>query len=497
MEIGLFGEFFDSLSQISPLNIEVWNAKGLVIYSRKDRATTSGNSEIRSLSERIMREGTFQDAVFPGKYNAYGVPVKKGEEIVGSLVVYGSNIQQANAPMGVEPPGEMPLDAMKSFVARLAGLMEDRLNNQQENEKMAEELTQNFEDLYLYSTIATQVKTLRFSNAMLTDLIHELLETMRSHIAFALLPDRPEYNALKVNEAFSDRIADPYGFIKTLLKTIPPDTPTLKENYFIVNDSRMESAFRELYKEPYRFLVVTIKHNKNFYGWLGLVSFELKEIFRRGELRLLISMAEQLAVIITNTDLYRDLEQFVINMVRSLVNAIEAKDVYTRGHSERVSRYCALMADYLKLDQDQKDILHWAAILHDVGKIGITENILNKSAMLTDEEYETIKGHPSKGFTILQPLGPLVKSLPGILHHHERYDGNGYPDRLKGKEIPLMARIIAVADTFDAISSSRAYRRAKSQLEAIKIVEKAAGSQLDPELIEVFKEVFSKEIQGV
>jgi HD-GYP domain-containing protein (c-di-GMP phosphodiesterase class II) len=152
------------------------------------------------------------------------------------------------------------------------------------------------------------------------------------------------------------------------------------------------------------------------------------------------------------------------------------------------------MAEKLGLDEERKKILQWSSILHDSGKIGIPESILNKPWRLKDEEYQIIKNHPMKGHTILEPLEQLASSLPGMLHHHERYDGKGYPHGLKGKKIPLEARIIAVADTFDAITSSRAYRPAKTPEEALKEIEKVAGTQLDPDLVEVFKEVFTEDL---
>ncbi len=162
-----------------------------------------------------------------------------------------------------------------------------------------------------------------------------------------------------------------------------------------------------LASEPYRYLVVKVQHENNFYGWLGLVSFNLKEIFRRGELRLLIYISEQIAMAITNSDLYQDLEQFVINTVKSLVHAIEAKDIYTRGHSERVSQYSMLIGEELNLKEEEKKVLQWASILHDVGKIGIAESILNKPERLDYDEYEIIKKHPQKGGNILSPVDQL------------------------------------------------------------------------------------------
>ena len=205
-------------------------------------------------------------------------------------------------------------------------------------------------------------------------------------------------------------------------------------------------------------------------------------------------MAEQLAMVIANTDMYDDLEVFVINVVRSLVYAIETKDEYTRGHSERVNRYAMLMATRLRLEEKQSKSLHWASMLHDIGKIGIPETILNKPGALTDAEYRIITSHSNKGCDILKPLEQLSTSLPGVMHHHERYDGQGYPHGLKGEDIPMLGRIIAVADTFDAITSNRAYRPGKTAKEALEIIEKVAGTQLDPDLVDVFKEVIEEDL---
>ncbi len=281
--------------------------------------------------------------------------------------------------------------------------------------------------------------------------------------------------------------------MRRLLEPVPRGEAALAENYFIVNDSEETPAFRALHPERYRFLAVEIEHNEKFYGWLGLVAFNMQEIFRRGELKLMVSMAEQVAMVIANTDLYRELESFVISMVKSLVYAIEAKDIYTRGHSERVSRFSMRLGEELGLTAEEKKVLQWAAVLHDIGKIGIPESILNKPGPLDEDEYREVKDHPLKGDTILEPLAQLSGSLPGILHHHERWDGKGYPEGLKGERIPLPSRIIAVADTFDAITSDRAYRKAKTPAQALAVLEQVAGSQLDPRLVRVFRKVLQQD----
>ena len=489
-------EFLASLAKISKLNFQIWDIQeGLVFSADSDQRMAPPLQELEDFSEQVIHGAKFHHGQFNGGEGLFGVPLKDGDLVVGSLIAFGSNSHEDSQPQMMAAANSSAAAEMEKFLSQVATLLEDRLTNQKEMEEMAEELTDNFEQLCFYARIAGRVKTVTFSSEMLQDLVADLMDTMRTDIAFARLPERPDYNSLTSTPAASKMISDQNVFIDTLIDSIPQNSPSLEENYFIVNDSRTTSGYKEHAPEPYRFLAVKMRHNGNFYGWMGLVSFNLSEIFRRSELRLLHSMAEQIAVVITNSDLYRDLERFVINMVKSLVYAIEAKDDYTRGHSERVCRYSLLMADRMGLNEERKKVLQWASILHDSGKIGIPESILNKPWRLEEEEYQIVKNHPMKGHTILEPLEQLASSLPGMLHHHERYDGKGYPGGLKGKEIPLEARIIAVADTFDAMTSNRAYRPGKSPAEALEEMEKVAGSQLDPKLVKVFKEVFIKDLK--
>jgi HD-GYP domain-containing protein (c-di-GMP phosphodiesterase class II) len=496
IDLGQSKEFLSSLSNVSHLHFQIWDAdEGLVFSSGPDESAEPTPEELQDFSLLIISSAAFQHIPLESGEGLYGVPLRNGQAVAGSLIAFDSNsLQETTLPETSTAPQPGRSEEMERFLNQIANLLEERLTTQQEMEQMTEELTDNFEQLFFYSKIASRVKSITFSGTILEELVEELLDTMRTDMAFAKLPERPEYNTLTCTQKIREEISDHDGFIDALIDSIPLNSPSLEENYFIVNDSRTIPGFSDLASDPYRFLLVTMKHDGNFYGWMGLVSFNFKEIFRRSELRLLESMAEQVSVVITNSDLYRDLERFVINMVKSLVFAIEAKDDYTRGHSERVCRYSLLMAEKLGLDEERKKILQWSSILHDSGKIGIPESILNKPRRLEDEEYQIIQNHPIKGYTILEPLEQLASSLPGMLHHHERYDGKGYPQGLKGKNIPLEARIIAVADTFDAITSNRAYRPAKTPEEAIKEMEKVAGTQLDPDLVEVFKEVFTEDL---
>jgi HD-GYP domain-containing protein (c-di-GMP phosphodiesterase class II) len=489
MDISPFEELLLSLATVSHLDIEIWNASGPVFLSAPATEDLF-LKEARSFSSQVINRYEFQRAVFQNNYEAFGVPFRDQQQRKGALIAYRKSAEKLS--ITDKPASHKPIDVreIKIFLKRMTSLMEDKWDAEGEIDGLTFELTNTIEDIYLYSRIASQFATIEFPSSRQTELAKEIMETMQMDLAFIDLPDRPENNVVIVSETISGGSNEWENFIKNLLDTIKPDKPSLQENYFLVNNSKETSEYRRLHADAFRFLAVKIEHREDFYGWLGLVSFNLEEIFRRSELRLLTSIAGQIALVIASTDLYHNLERFLFNMVRSLVFAIEAKDEYTRGHSERVSRYCSLIADEMGLDEKQKNALELASILHDVGKIGIPESILCKTEQLTKEELNTIRKHPEKGYNILLPLEQLWDSLPGILHHHERWDGSGYPSGLKGEQIPYHARLIAVADTFDAITTDRAYRKGKKSKDALAILEKVKGTQLDPDIVEIFKEVF-------
>ena len=173
----------------------------------------------------------------------------------------------------------------------------------------------------------------------------------------------------------------------------------------------------------------------------------------------------------------------------ALVNAIDAKDTYSRGHSVRVAEYSRKIAEAMGKDEDECYKIYYTALLHDVGKIGISDDIINKKGKLTDEEYEVIKSHPVLGYQILNGISEYPYLSIGAHHHHERYDGKGYPDKLKGDDIPEIARIIAVADAYDAMTSTRSYRKAISQQHVREEIVKNAGTQFDPNIAKIMQHI--------
>lgn len=204
------------------------------------------------------------------------------------------------------------------------------------------------------------------------------------------------------------------------------------------------------------------------------------------EKRLFDFLIRKASLAVENMALYESLISNFYGILKSLVNALEAKDLYTGKHSERVTRYAVGMGRVLGCSSAQVESLETIGYLHDIGKIGIQDVILNKPGSLTPEEYEIVKKHPAIGEVIVADLGLTPEESSIIRHHHEKWDGSGYPDGLKGEDIPLLARIVSVADAFDAMTSKRAYRDAMSRGESVSELVKNRGKQFDPDALDAF-----------
>lgn len=213
--------------------------------------------------------------------------------------------------------------------------------------------------------------------------------------------------------------------------------------------------------------------------------------FRASDMMLLESLAMFCGDLIRNHRLVLELRGMSIAMVRSLVNAIDQKDEYTSGHSLRVGYYATELGQRLGLAKADLQMLQWSALLHDVGKIGIRDSVLKKEGKLTAEEWAHIQEHPVRSHRVVQEVPQLADALDGVLYHHERFDAQGYPAKLTGEEIPLQARIVQIADIFDALTSNRSYRAAFGWRDALGILQGDAGKVSDPELVTVFVDMMN------
>ena len=214
--------------------------------------------------------------------------------------------------------------------------------------------------------------------------------------------------------------------------------------------------------------------------------------FNNADLLHFDALSSQSALAIERARLYHDLDELFMSTIQTLASAIDAKDPYTQGHSVRVTKFSLVISRVMKMDKKERRNVELTATLHDIGKIGIPEEILRKKEKLTDRDWERIRRHPVIGSEMLSHIRQLKDVIPGVHHHHERYDGKGYPDGLKGKKIPLFSRIISVADTFDAMTSYRPYREALSDGAALAEIERCSGFQFDPRCAEAFLSAYKK-----
>lgn len=235
----------------------------------------------------------------------------------------------------------------------------------------------------------------------------------------------------------------------------------------------------------YSLVAVPLRTQQRFMGFIALCSFTKGKRFDEGQRKLLSIIANRAAAAIENARLYEDLQATFQQTIEGLAKAIDKMDRYTSGHSDRVALYATLLGVHLGLGAAELEIIRQSALMHDIGKIGCVLN-LNKPGKLTNDEYEVFKKHPAFGRDILDPIKFLHPLIPGVHLHHERWDGRGYPLRMKGNEIPIIARIIAVADTYDAMTSDRSYRRALPHEVALAEIERCSATQFDPEVAATF-----------
>ncbi|MGD9109685.1 MAG: HD-GYP domain-containing protein [Phycisphaerales bacterium] len=270
-------------------------------------------------------------------------------------------------------------------------------------------------------------------------------------------------------------------------------------------DSEIDSPFKYQWSESVRNIIIvplfgkdkvqpgvtaTLPHSHHIIGLMVAVNRKERADFDSIDANLFISVANSCAVFIENGRLFKDLRDLLIGSLKALTNSIDAKDQYTRGHSERVafiSRWIAeRAADELNLKEEQIHRIYLAGLLHDIGKMGVDEAVLRKKGRLSDEEYNCIKAHPSIGAGILGDIKQMRDIVPGVLSHHERIDGKGYPGGLSGDEIPLIGKILALADSFDAMTSKRTYRDAMSIEQAMQEIEHELGKQFDEKIGRIF-----------
>lgn len=265
----------------------------------------------------------------------------------------------------------------------------------------------------------------------------------------------------------------------------------------LVSDYKNDIRFNK-FKDCHPFeirnvLSVPLLGKRDIFGVLTLYNRKGSGEFSNENFHILNAIAGQVGTSIEVANLYESLNESYKNFIIVLANAIEARDQYTRGHIERVTKLAKAIAEEMGWKEDKLREIEIGGILHDIGKIGVSDNILNKTQPLTSEEYEVIKTHPIIGSNMLKTMSSFDPVIPYILYHHEKYDGTGYPFQLKGANIPLEGRVMAVADAFDAMTTDRPYRKGMDPKEAIAELERNSGSQFDPDVVTVFIKLYQND----
>ncbi len=295
------------------------------------------------------------------------------------------------------------------------------------------------------------------------------------------LGDREE-DIKTISLKFDEGIA---GWVAQNGKPLIVNSPNKDPRFFKGVDERTEFKTRNIICVPVRVKEKTV-------GVLEAVNKQERGGFNKEDLSLFISLADQVAIALDNSRLYQELEEMFFQTTDSLADAIEKRDPYTGGHTQRVTQYSLAIAKYLPLKPSERKWLRITSVLHDIGKVGIEDRILRKPDRLSPEEFEKIKRHCDIGVDIIDHVRQLRESIPGVKFHHEQLDGKGYPNGLKGEEIPVLARIVAVADTFDAMTTDRPYRKAMEKEAAVEELKRCCGTQFDEEVVEAFLQAYQK-----
>lgn len=318
------------------------------------------------------------------------------------------------------------------------------------------------------------------------------------HAALFLMEEKSEHLMLSTADGFSENEMDNLKLMGGW--EVISDYMVKRKEPLAVNDVHEDPIFKAKKmplsgeKFPFEsFLAVPLETRGRIIGALMVSNRERPgHIFTENDKDLLLALSNNMAIALLNARLYHKMKSHFLSTITSLTRAIDAKDSYTSGHSERVMKYALAIGQEMGLEDEALENLRLASLLHDIGKIGVKESILMKPAKLLGYERRQIRLHPSIGARIIESMNDSHIIQRGILEHHERYDGKGYPNRLKGEQISIEGRIIAVADVFDALTTDRPYKNGYSKEEVFRKIQEEASSQFDPHIVALFASSYKK-----
>jgi HD-GYP domain-containing protein (c-di-GMP phosphodiesterase class II) len=461
--------------------LKIFDASGGVVWG--EQADKDGE-----LARRLVEAGRDGSSV-------HILDMQNGEAVLYRALHFASDTEAPTAWAVTAGSGELAdaplnLDRLAEALEEAAEGMISEARTRSEVEQITQELGECYEELHLVYALDAHISgRIGQDEDELRTLLQAVAEHMRADVAVFVQPAEKLCVYATVLSAEIPNLdlvlvetrGDLFRFIQAGKETV-----VLNE----LDDARRPFVFTDM---PFRVLACPVRTGAQVDGMVVLLNHMHKPPFANSDRRLLEVLANQLSSLAKSFLLLRNMNRFAEQLAEAMVEAVEAKDPYTRGHSERVNFISMEIGREMGLPVDELQDLHWGSLLHDVGKIGIPDAVLSKPARLTRDEYTFIKVHPERSYEILRNVEHLKTALLGARHHQEMFDGNGYPHGLKGDRIPLHGRIIAVADTYDSITSSRAYRAGRTHEVAMREIERVSGTQLDPAIVEVFKKICAAE----
>jgi putative nucleotidyltransferase with HDIG domain len=388
--------------------------------------------------------------------------------------------------------------AMKNFDSRVDVKSGDEFEElAMDFNEMAAELNRQFKTLDTRAEVDRAILSSLDAGVIVRTIIHGIYDWFACDSIAIGLMDSEKENTARVYYNLYDHGKE---LSETSVEFSSCDLETFNANHelLIVDADKNQLSFLspliELGNESFLILPIFVKEKLKaviIIGRIQVKAFNIEEILQARQ------MADQVAVALSNATLIEEMEQLNWGTLKALARTVDAKSSWTAGHSTRVTDMALKIGSVLGLSPKKLDKLHRAALLHDIGKVGVPAAILDKPGALDDKEYGIIKKHPSIGARILEPIVSYKEIIPMVLQHHERFDGKGYPGGLSGNEIDMGARILAVADVFDAIRSDRPYRKGMAVERVIDIIAEEAGRQFDPNVVEAFLEIMRPEKQKV
>ena len=473
----------------------------------------SCSDDVPMLVQRFADMSTILTAVLKSSRN--GNNCRQATAVV--LIDLG-NISSSPAPDAPCNTDDInPFQIESEYFAEMLGLLVEKFQAdtkaEEQIEKVSTELSQTYEELVLLHRLSTNMKVTEADSnylQMACDSLTEIVFVEGIAILLEKIIDDERHWVIAAGSGLIDMDEQAAAVLYSRL------TDEINSGKEALLDSDVDSPFKYDWQGRVKNIIAVplfskdksesqftgrTKNSSTVMGFMVAINRIGKQDFDSTDAKLFNSVAGGCAVFIENGRLFKDLKELFIGSLKALTSSIDAKDTYTHGHSERVAYISRWIAERLSrqepLDEEQIHKVYLAGLLHDIGKIGIEETVLRKDGKLTEQEYDRIKKHPSIGAGILREIQQMREIVPGVLCHHERIDGKGYPNGLVGEEIPITGKIVGLADSFDAMTSKRTYRDAMTVEQALAEIEKGLGTQFDEKIGRIFLESDVSELWNI